>query len=128
MTHKINELSLEQDIKLLPFTNEIDKIYMESELFIFLSLYESFGNVVAEAILTGLPVLCNRIPALTELISDDMFFIKDLNPALIAERIIWFKENYTKAVEKLKPIYSYLKNYLNNERIIKEIEILYNEF
>lgn len=125
---RIKELSLENDVKILPFTDNISKIYQESHLFIFLSLFESFGNVVAEAILTGLPVLCYKIPSLTEFVKDDFFFFEKKEPELIARKIIEFKEDYQCANEKLKSTYMFLKDYLDNQKIINQLENLYKEF
>lgn len=125
---RIKELSLESDVKILPFTDDISKIYHESHLFIFLSLFESFGNVVAEAILTGLPVLCYKIPSLTEFVKDDFFFFDKKEPNLIAERILEFKENYQCANDKLKNEYVFLKDFLDNRKIVNQLENLYKEF
>lgn len=125
---KIKENHLESAVKIVPYTNEISKIYYKSKLFILTSLYESFGNVIAEAILTGLPVLCNKIPALTELVNDDIFFFDKQDPNLIAERIKVLKDNYQMINDKLKKVDKYLRDYLNNEKIIAKLNSIYKNF
>lgn len=52
------------------FHGHIDDVagfYASIDLFLFLSAYESFGNVIAEAILTGLPVLTSDVPVFNEI-------------------------------------------------------------
>lgn len=51
-------------------TPKIQEAYKAADLMVFLSEYESFGNVVVEGILSGVPVLCSDIPSLREIFSD----------------------------------------------------------
>ncbi len=123
---KIDELSLNNIIKLFPFSENINNIYHNSNLFLFLSLYESFGNVVAEALLTGLPVICYRIPALTEFINDDVFFINKLDPEIISGKILFFIDNYSSINNRLEIVSREVARYLNNKRIVNELQKLYS--
>src|SRR4030067_1658456 len=122
---KIKDDCLESKVKIMPFTNEISKVYRECNLFLFMSSYESFGNVVAEAVLTGPPILCYKIPALTDLINDDFFFIENQDPNFVAEKIIEFKKNYMLVNQRLKKVFSYLSEYLNNEIIVDKLDSIY---
>lgn len=47
--------------------HDVASFYASIDLFLFLSAYESFGNVIAEAILTGLPVLTSNVPVFNEI-------------------------------------------------------------
>lgn len=125
---KIKDHSLSSVVRTSAFTHELKNLYYESNLFIFTSGYESFGNVVAEAILTGLPVLCLKISALTELIKDDIFFVDEPNPKIFADKIKFFKNNYDHVNHKLKNINVYLRDYLNNDEIIKKLNSIYQRF
>ncbi|MBK8921242.1 MAG: glycosyltransferase family 4 protein [Saprospirales bacterium] len=67
---------LEQQARNSPFAgrmvfhgwvDDMAAFYQAADLFLFLSAYESFGNVVAEALLTGLPVLTSDLPAFREI-------------------------------------------------------------
>ncbi|HAX93699.1 MAG TPA: hypothetical protein DCY25_07115, partial [Bacteroidales bacterium] len=51
------------------------QVYREADLLLFLSEYESFGNVVVESILCGTPVLVSDIPGLKEILSDFPEFV-----------------------------------------------------
>lgn len=122
---RISAYNVERLIMIRPYTNNIADVYYQSHLLFFPSLYESFGNVVAEAILTGLPVLCYKIPALKELVSDEFFFFEDTNPILISHKILELKQNYKLVNQKLGEINNYLRDYLDEEKIIDKLKQIY---
>ncbi|MBK9282713.1 MAG: glycosyltransferase [Sphingobacteriaceae bacterium] len=126
INRKINENNLGSAVKILMYTDEIMKFYYSSNLFIFTSLHESFGNVIAEAILTGLPVLSNKLPALTEFVNDDFFFFDKQDPKLIAVKIKEIKYNYPMATMRLNKVNTNLRAYLDNEKIVSTLSSLYN--
>lgn len=49
------------------FVEDMPSFYASLDLLLFLSAYESFGNVLAEALLTGLPTLTSNIPVFNEI-------------------------------------------------------------
>lgn len=49
---------------------ELRKLYCESELFLFPSLYEGFGLPPLEAMAAGLPVVCSSASSLPEVVGD----------------------------------------------------------
>lgn len=49
------------------YVRDLSKIYTGADLMLFLSEYESFGNVVVESILYGTPVLAADIPSMREI-------------------------------------------------------------
>ncbi len=55
--------------------NDIANFYASIDLFLFLSAYESFGNVLAEALLTGLPILTSNIPVFEEIHGGEKCFL-----------------------------------------------------
>jgi glycosyltransferase involved in cell wall biosynthesis len=57
----------ESYIVLKGFIKNISEAYRNADLLIFLSEYESFGNVVVESILCGTPVLASDIPSMREI-------------------------------------------------------------
>ena len=56
------------------WVGDMVRFYAGIDLFIFPSAHESFGNVVLEALLTGLPVLASDIPAFAEIHGGDPAF------------------------------------------------------
>ncbi|HRI61558.1 MAG TPA: glycosyltransferase family 4 protein, partial [Saprospiraceae bacterium] len=54
---------------------DIPSFYASMDMFLFLSAYESFGNVIAEALLTGLPTLTSNVPVFEEIYGHEQGFI-----------------------------------------------------
>ncbi len=61
------EKGLADNVKFSGFTVALDEAFREADLFIFISEYESFGNVVVESILCGTPVIASDIPSMREI-------------------------------------------------------------
>ncbi len=59
-----------QRIAFYGWIEDVARFYAEADLFVFLSAHESFGNVVAEGLLTGLPVLTSDVPVFEEIHGD----------------------------------------------------------
>jgi glycosyltransferase involved in cell wall biosynthesis len=49
------------------WVQDMPSFYADVDLLVFLSAFESFGNVVLEALLTGLPVLTSDLPSFEEI-------------------------------------------------------------
>lgn len=80
-------------IKFHGWVTDIAGFYGSVDLFVFLSAYESFGNVLPEALLTGLPVLTSNIPVFEEIYGSESDFVLG-DP----ERYDEIKENFRKAL------------------------------
>lgn len=130
--HKVKSLiekyDLKEKVKIPGFTNEMTSVYKNAHLFLFLSSHESFGNVVAEAVLSGTPILCYKIPALYEMINDDLFFINYLDPEEIADKILFMKNNYRLINDRLQIVYCKLLKYLDNSSITENLQSIYNNY
>lgn len=55
--NKIRELGVEDRVILPGFSNNVSDYYASSDLFVLSSDYEGFGNVIVEAMSTGLPIV-----------------------------------------------------------------------
>lgn len=62
------------------YARNLEKAYKQADLMLFLSEYESFGNVVIESILAGTPVICSDIPSLREIFRNHPGFIVEPGP------------------------------------------------
>ncbi|GAB4490506.1 MAG: hypothetical protein OHK0019_09420 [Saprospiraceae bacterium] len=76
------------------YVKDIASFYNSADLFVFLSAYESFGNVIAEALLSGLPTLTSNLPVFEEIFGEEKNFILG-NPKNYEE----IKTNFLKAVK-----------------------------
>ncbi len=81
------------------YIKDMESAYHKNDLFIFLSEYESFGNVVVESILCGTPVIANRIPSMEEIFEDNLDFIIDINNNF-EESILKMFQNYPVLLSK----------------------------
>lgn len=79
---KIGAINAGSFIFLKGFRQDIENVYRDADLLLFLSEYESFGNVVVESILCGTPALVTDIPSMREIFRDFPEFILDSNEGL----------------------------------------------
>lgn len=72
LRHAIAQHGMENDCISLGYVpdEELRKLYCESELFLFPSLYEGFGLPPLEAMAAGLPVVCSSASSLPEVVGD----------------------------------------------------------
>ena len=84
---RIKKSKYYENIKLDGHVTNIEEIYKKSDLFLFLSEYESFGNVAVESVLCGVPVIAFNIPALEEVFCDFPVFLIDKNKST-AEQVL----------------------------------------
>lgn len=104
LNNLIKELNMEDNIKLLGFKNteELNKIYKESSLYIMTSIEESFGLVLLEAASHGLPLIAyDSALGAKEIIKDNGILIKNRNE---------------------KEMIKELKNLINDEKLRKEYQ------
>lgn len=67
---QIRALEAESYMSVKGFRKDIENVYREADFMLFLSEYESFGNVVVECILCGTPVIAADIPSMREIFLD----------------------------------------------------------
>jgi len=87
-----NKLGLSDFVCFAGFKANIEEVYCNADLLLFLSEYESFGNVTVESILSGIPVIAAGIPAMKEIFSDFPEFILE-NDSEIEKNVIEKLEN-----------------------------------
>jgi glycosyltransferase involved in cell wall biosynthesis len=63
-------LGIQGCVEFRGFTTDMASAYSHADLFIFISEYESFGNVVVECILSGTPVIASDIPSMREIFTN----------------------------------------------------------
>lgn len=118
------ELKMQDRFVFNEFLQDVEQAYFKSDIMLFLSEYESFGNVVIESILCGTPVLVSDIPAMQEIFGEFPFFILSKNEncvSQILEKIgnyetllkhtktasLIFGERYSKSghIERIRKVY-----------------------
>ena len=79
LRQQIKDLNAEHYISIKGFRSDIENSYRRADAFLFLSEYESFGNVVVESILCGTPVITSPIPVMKEVFQDFPEFVLNEN-------------------------------------------------
>ena len=126
-----------ENIKHIPFnsdTNELAKLYSSADVYVHLSIEDTFGKVVAEAMACGTPVVVYNSTSLPELIGDGCGYVvesRDVEGVLTAlNKIMTNGKNhysgicelnvannfdYEKNTEKLLSLYKKLLNGKNRQ-------------
>lgn len=112
------------------YVQDIPAFYASVDLFLFLSAYESFGNVIAEALLTGLPTLTSNVPVFEEIYGKEKEFILG-NP----QNYDAIKRNFLKAIEdfprlarKAYDISASVEAQCSMENHLRQIENVYEKY
>ncbi|MCP5503336.1 MAG: glycosyltransferase family 4 protein [Leptospiraceae bacterium] len=66
---------------------EIESFYKGSDLFVFASSCETFGQILTEAMASGLPIACSEMSAMPELLGEAGVFFNPLKPDSISDSI-----------------------------------------
>jgi glycosyltransferase involved in cell wall biosynthesis len=119
----IIEFSLQEIVTLKGFCRNAEEIYQNADLLIFLSEYESFGNVVVESILCETPVIAGSIPSMKEIFQNFSEFLISLddnleeNVLLKIERIEFLRLLTEKAAAEFRKRFSLNQHLSKLERI-----------
>ena len=114
-------------IKLNGTTHNPEIIYANSDLLLFLSNYESFGNVVIESILCGTPVIVSKIPSMMEIFADFPQFMVPLGDNLLKD-IIYKLDDYNHLLDLTQNAYKDFKVKYSEKNHIDEIRKIYSYF
>lgn len=112
LKNKIKELKLENNIKMLGFITgeDLEKLYINSSLYVMPSISEAFGLVLLEAMHFGLPCIAfKRASGARELLKDNTGILVENNKKEMANKIIeilnnkeLLKQYQIKSLEKVK--------------------------
>ncbi len=117
-------------IKFLGFINDMPSFYADMDAFVFLSAYESFGNVLAEALLTGCPVLTSDIPVFKEIYGEDSdFLLGDYrNYEQITQNFKAALANYSRLADQAYALSDEMRERFSIEKHLCQIEQLYENY
>lgn len=93
---QINQLDIEKNVQLIPFTNEISKIWQSIDIAVVPSIEpEPFGLVAVEAMLAKKPLVGSNHGGLTEIIinNETGFLIQPKNEKALSEALTKLIEN-----------------------------------
>lgn len=129
LERQVSQSPYRDRIRFHGWVTDIASFYGSVDLFVFLSAYESFGNVLPEALLTGLPVLTSQLPAFEEIYGGEAAFVLG-NP----ERYDEIKEQFRKTLvdfpnlaDKAFALSERMLQSFNIEHHLSEIENIYEQ-
>lgn len=106
---------------------ELQQCYKNADLFVFTSLYESFGQPILEAAAAGLPIISTPVGVANELVfNNETGFLVNLNPEEIAKKINLMKEQKVRN-EFGNNIQKLVKAHFSWDTIIEKYNSLYIE-
>lgn len=127
LAEQIKRLGAEDFIIINGFQKDIARVYHKLDLLIFLSEYESFGNVVVESILCGKPVVASSIPSIREIFRNFPDFLVQLDDNL--EKSVLLKINDLKNLKSQVPAAAAeFKIRFSFQQHLEKLEAVYNSF
>ncbi|WP_220755704.1 glycosyltransferase family 4 protein, partial [Shewanella sp. KT0246] len=91
-------LNSKKVIDYLGSTDDVRPFLKESNIFVLPSYHEGLPRTVLEAMAIGRPIITTNVPGCKETVVDGVngFLVEKQNSAQLAEKMIWFIENYDK--------------------------------
>jgi glycosyltransferase involved in cell wall biosynthesis len=88
-------LNIENNVHFLGFVPDKDliKYYATSDIYVFPSNLEGFGQVVIEALASGTPVICSNLPPMSDIIENAGLTFMHNSPSDLANKIIELLKN-----------------------------------
>ena len=103
-------------------------IYQTSDLSVFASSCETFGQIVLESMASGLPMACSNMSSMKEIIKDGCVYFNPLDPKDIKKAIKSLLDSPRYREEVSTRAYDYAKNFSWQEtsrqtfKFLKEIQ------
>ena len=107
LKERVKNLKLESDVKFIPWTNDLNSYYKTSDLFWMNSRFEGYVLTIAEALLSGTPVLTSDVGVAPEIVLEGKngWMCKPLDKACFEaklDNIVHNQETYTNTQNYLK--------------------------
>jgi glycosyltransferase involved in cell wall biosynthesis len=113
------------NVKLHSFIDEISKIYLNSDLIVFPSVWpEPFGRVAIEAAEFGVPIVASDAGGIKEILPKECLF-ESMNYAELSKKLSEFISSYKK--KKLKFIARISLSQYSGKEVIKKINKIYEK-
>ncbi len=125
----ITFLNLNDTVELSGWSNDIRDVMAGFDIFVSASRSESFGFVIAEAMLSGLPVIATETEGAKELISDHSLgqLLPIDSPERLGEAILDLLNDKQKREQLTKYGRDHVKNKFSLQRMVDETEAIYKQ-
>ncbi|WP_298453298.1 glycosyltransferase [uncultured Marinobacter sp.] len=122
----IRRQGLEQCVKLAGFRADVRGMMQAADLLVFASHREGFSYVLAEALLSGLPVLSTRVPGAEEVLPQD-YLVECNNIDALSCKLTWLAENPDVARQSQRPVFLWAQQALTFDSMVAETIGIYRE-
>ena len=122
----INDLGLNNIVKIHDFNNKLNLINLNSNLGIMPSRWEGFGLAALELLSAGIPILANSVDGLKEVINncEAAILIENMNSELLAKEIYNYYSSFKNNKEISKKAIEHARKY-SLEKMKKEYQKIY---
>ena len=126
------KLRIEHVVDFQGFVSEekLLKLYNKADIFVLPSLFEGFGNVITEAMASGLPVIATKVGAISEIVIDGKtgFLVPSKDSTALADAITKLIFD-TKLRRKMgKAGRKRAETFYSWNKIVKEYLVIYNRY
>jgi len=111
--------------------DKIRKVYLNSNLSVFASSCETFGQIVLESMASGLPIACSNMSSMKEIVQDGCVYFNPLEVKDIKKAIKSLLDSPSNRMQVSSKAYNYAKNFSWEKTSIqtfKFLEEIYEEF
>jgi len=104
--------------------NNIDKVYKSSDLSIFASSCETFGQIVLESMASGLPIACSNKSSMKEIVKDGCVYFNPLEVGEIYESLKTLLDSVELRWTVANKAYTHASNYSWEKTSIETFKFL----
>lgn len=101
---------------------KVASILQASDVFVLPSLRESFGNVLLEAALCGLPVVTHPHDGAQFVIADDFWMTDMSEEGSLSKRLIWLKDNAADIVGHVQQLKDDVNKRFSEEALVRQFQ------
>jgi len=124
----IKKFSLEEEVKLLGFRQDIPEILSILDLFVLSSSWEGLGTSLLDAFASKVPVVATNVGGIPEIVKDGVngILVPPGNPGALARAIISLLKNRDLARQIAEEGFRLVKEKFRIERMIEETRRIYD--
>ncbi|MCO5229794.1 MAG: glycosyltransferase family 4 protein [Chitinophagales bacterium] len=129
LKQEVIDRGIESHVEFLGFQTQIHDFLKNSDVTIIPSFAEGFCAVVLESFFNHTPVVCFDVPALNEIVDNDVtgVIVPKFNIDILADKIIELLENKDKVEGIVNSAFHKLNSYFSMDRMLRETIEVYQK-